>query len=55
MVENGNLEFIKDVTSWIIQEKSVYKVENPRHHHRNDTVQHGIYRIKDELVFFLTY
>jgi oligosaccharyltransferase complex subunit beta len=49
-VENGNFQFIKDLALWITQEKSVFKLDNPRHHFRNGTTQHGIYRIKDELV-----
>jgi hypothetical protein len=50
LVENGNFQFIKDLLLWITQEKSVFKLENPRHHFRNGKTQHGIYRIKDELV-----
>ena len=49
-VTNGNFEFIKDLVFWITQEKSVFKLENPRHHFRNGSTQHGIYRINDDLV-----
>ena len=47
---SGNLDFAVQLADWVFQQKSVLKLQNPRHHHVNDTKQHGIYRVKDDLV-----
>ncbi|KAJ1557257.1 tRNA-histidine guanylyltransferase 1-like, partial [Nowakowskiella sp. JEL0078] len=38
------------ITKWTFQEKNVLRVNSYVHHRANETQQHGIYRIKDELV-----
>lgn len=50
----GNKEFVQEVTQWVFQEKSVLKLIDHKHHRASETEQHGIYRIKEDLVIFLT-
>ena len=50
-VTSGNSEFIKQLSAWVFQEKSVLEFKNARHSRVNETGQHGIYRIKDEMFF----
>ena len=50
-VKTGNRGLAEFLAKWVTQKEGALKLENPRHHHVNQTQQHGIYRIKDDLVF----
>jgi oligosaccharyltransferase complex subunit beta len=50
LVDSGNFDFVSQLTQWVFQEKSVLMVKNAKHHRVNETEQHGIYRIKDQMV-----
>ena len=50
----GNEAFVAELTKWAFREKSVIRISDPKHHRWNETAQHGIYRIKDELVYSAT-
>lgn len=48
--KSGNLAFITQLSKWAFQETGVLKVWSKVHHRENETAQHGIYRIKDDMV-----
>ncbi|KAJ3272650.1 hypothetical protein HDV01_005397 [Terramyces sp. JEL0728] len=48
-----NKDFVKELTAWVFQEKSVVKVKSKKHHRNGEADQHGIYRIKDDMVYEL--
>ncbi|KAJ8323377.1 oligosaccharyl transferase glycoprotein complex, beta subunit [Batrachochytrium dendrobatidis] len=50
----GNAAFSADISKWVFQEKSVVQITNTKHHRVNETDQHGIYRIKDEMIYSAT-
>ncbi|KAH9252799.1 hypothetical protein BSLG_006599 [Batrachochytrium salamandrivorans] len=50
-VKSGNEAFVSDLTQWAFQEKSVLKITDVKHHRAGETSQHGIYRIKDKMVY----
>lgn len=50
-VPAGNEDFAKQISEWVFGEKSVIKVQYNKHHRKGETAQHGIYRIKDKMVF----
>ncbi|KAJ3190431.1 hypothetical protein HDU85_000727 [Gaertneriomyces sp. JEL0708] len=47
----ANMHFITALSKWVFKETGVLKVESRKHHRVNETEQHGIYRIKDEMVY----
>jgi Oligosaccharyltransferase 48 kDa subunit beta len=49
-VASGNKDFAEQVSKWVFQEKSVLKLFSYKHHRIGETAQHGIYRIKDNIV-----
>ncbi|KAI8803164.1 Dolichyl-diphosphooligosaccharide--protein glycosyltransferase subunit WBP1 [Cladochytrium replicatum] len=49
--ESGNKLFATEIGKWTFQEKNVLKVARVFHHRQNETEQHGIYRIKDDMVY----
>ncbi|KAI8809344.1 Dolichyl-diphosphooligosaccharide--protein glycosyltransferase subunit WBP1 [Cladochytrium replicatum] len=49
--ESGNKVFATEIGKWTFQEKNVLKVAGVFHHRQNETGQHGIYRIKDDMVY----
>ncbi|KAI8897275.1 Dolichyl-diphosphooligosaccharide--protein glycosyltransferase subunit WBP1 [Globomyces pollinis-pini] len=50
---SGNAEFASEISEWVFKQKSVVKVVSHKHHRLGETAQHGIYRIKDEMVYEL--
>ncbi|TPX66250.1 dolichyl-diphosphooligosaccharide---protein glycotransferase [Spizellomyces sp. 'palustris'] len=52
--KSGNLPFITALSKWVFQETGVLNVNSKKHHRENETAQHGIYRIKDDMVFEIT-
>ncbi|KAI9096573.1 Dolichyl-diphosphooligosaccharide--protein glycosyltransferase subunit WBP1 [Phlyctochytrium arcticum] len=46
-----NNAYITSLSQWVFQETGVLRVNDKRHHRHNETAQHGIYRIKDDLVY----
>ncbi|KAJ3312817.1 hypothetical protein HDV04_002627 [Boothiomyces sp. JEL0838] len=46
-----NKDFVNELTAWAFKEKSVLKVQSKKHHRQGETGQHGIYRIKDDMVY----
>ncbi|KAJ3053217.1 hypothetical protein HK097_004769 [Rhizophlyctis rosea] len=51
--KSGNEEFVTYITDWVFQEVGVLRVERTKHHRKGETDQHGIYRIKDDMVYEL--
>ncbi|KAJ3279198.1 hypothetical protein HK104_001661 [Borealophlyctis nickersoniae] len=49
--KSGNEAFVSEVSAWVFQEKGVLRVRRVKHHRENETAQHGIYRIKDDMVY----
>jgi oligosaccharyltransferase complex subunit beta len=49
-VGSGNEEFTAELSKWAFQEKSVLRINLHKHHRKGETSQHGIYRIKDDMV-----
>ncbi|KAI8821030.1 Dolichyl-diphosphooligosaccharide--protein glycosyltransferase subunit WBP1 [Fimicolochytrium jonesii] len=49
--QSGNADFVTELGKWAFQEKGVLKVGGTFHHRLNETAQHGIYRIKDDMVY----
>ncbi|KAI8914255.1 Dolichyl-diphosphooligosaccharide--protein glycosyltransferase subunit WBP1 [Gorgonomyces haynaldii] len=49
----GNKDFATDISKWVFGEKSVLKIESYKHHRQGEHQQHGIYRIKDDMVYTL--
>ncbi|KAJ3170531.1 hypothetical protein HDU88_008431 [Geranomyces variabilis] len=52
--QSGNGVFVDELAKWTFQEKGVLKVVSKKHHRENETAQHGIYRIKDDMVYEIT-
>ncbi|KAI8331440.1 Dolichyl-diphosphooligosaccharide--protein glycosyltransferase subunit WBP1 [Choanephora cucurbitarum] len=48
----GNEAFVRQLSQWTFQEKSVLKVTQHGHHHLNETEQPAWYRVKDEMVYY---
>jgi oligosaccharyltransferase complex subunit beta len=48
--KSGNEEFIKQLSQWVFQEKSVLKIVDRSHHKENETEQLDWYRVKDDVV-----
>ena len=51
--KSGNEEFVKQLTQWTFQEKSVLKVVGHSHRKQNDTQQLDWYRVKDDIVSYI--
>ncbi|KAJ3161354.1 hypothetical protein HDU86_007136 [Geranomyces michiganensis] len=51
---SGNGKFVDELAKWTFQEKGVLRVVSKKHHRENETAQHGIYRIKDDMVYEIT-
>ncbi|KAI9207209.1 Dolichyl-diphosphooligosaccharide--protein glycosyltransferase subunit WBP1 [Polychytrium aggregatum] len=49
--KSGNLEFITELSKWAFAEKSVLRIKKSKHHREGETEQHGIYRIKDQMIY----
>jgi hypothetical protein len=49
-IASGNQEFTLELSKWVFQEKSVLRINHHKHHRKGETNQHGIYRIKDDMV-----
>lgn len=49
----GNRDFAAKVAAWVFQESGVVRVKSSHHHRLGEKKQHGIYRIKDEMVYEL--
>ncbi|KAJ3041658.1 hypothetical protein HDV00_008935 [Rhizophlyctis rosea] len=49
--KSGNEQFAAFVTKWTFQEVGVLRVERTKHHREGEDGQHGIYRIKDDMVY----
>ncbi|KAI8994538.1 Dolichyl-diphosphooligosaccharide--protein glycosyltransferase subunit WBP1 [Pilobolus umbonatus] len=49
--KSGNEEFIRQITEWVFQEKSVLKVVNHYHNKKGEFKQNDWYRVKDEVVY----
>ncbi|CEP19582.1 hypothetical protein [Parasitella parasitica] len=49
--KSGNEEFVKQLTQWTFQEKSVLKVVGHTHHKQNETEQLDWYRVKDDITY----
>ncbi|KAI8904926.1 Dolichyl-diphosphooligosaccharide--protein glycosyltransferase subunit WBP1 [Powellomyces hirtus] len=47
----GNGALVEELAKWTFHEKGVLKVLGKKHHRVNETDQHGIYRIKDDMVY----
>ncbi|KAJ2959410.1 hypothetical protein NQZ79_g5187 [Umbelopsis isabellina] len=50
-VKSGNEEFVKELSRWTFQEKSVLKVHDHRHHKDGETHVPEFYRIKDNITY----
>ena len=48
--KTGNKDFVRQISEWVFQEKSVLKLDGHRHHRQGELKQHGIYTINDDLV-----
>lgn len=46
----GNKKFALQVSAWAFQESGVLRVKSSNHHRLGEKKQHGIYRIKDDMV-----
>jgi oligosaccharyltransferase complex subunit beta len=46
----GNKEFAEQVSAWVFQEKGLIRIKSTNHHRLGEKDQHGIYRIKDNMV-----
>ncbi|KAJ3008807.1 hypothetical protein HKX48_008331 [Thoreauomyces humboldtii] len=49
--KSGNKAFVEAVSRWAFQETGVLRVMGKKHHRVNETDQHGIYRIKDDMIY----
>ena len=49
--KSGNAAFVRALTEWVFQEKSVLRVKSVAHHKAGETEKPPLYRIKDELVY----
>ncbi|RKO91975.1 Dolichyl-diphosphooligosaccharide--protein glycosyltransferase subunit WBP1, partial [Blyttiomyces helicus] len=51
--KSGNEEFATALSEWAFQERGVLRIVKHKHHRLNEVDQHGIYRIKDEMVYYI--
>ena len=51
--KNNNFKFMKNVVDWLLQNRGSLRAINAKHHRQGEVLQHGIYRIKDKMVFKL--
>jgi len=49
--KSGNADFVKQITSWVLQERGVLRVKNANTHRVGDTVAPYAYTIKQDVVY----
>jgi oligosaccharyltransferase complex subunit beta len=51
--EGGNGKFATEVSQWVFQHSGVIRIKSHHHSRVGEKDQHGIYRIKDDIVIVL--